>query len=155
LSVLAEVPAVRWRRAAGAALAGGLAMVAVANVGRQGKFAARSALLWEAGRAVERTAEAGTRAARLSGATLNVEEGIHFHWHLLARGRGDVAVELFDERGRPEQRCELPASRERERPEGWAMTGAPMPPPGGPWALRQSFRQDYWAGRRHYECYLW
>ena len=105
--------------------------------------------------APEYTCDDGSEPQALSGPTLNVEEGIHFHWHLLARGRGDVAVELFDEQGRPEQRCELPASRQRERPEDWAMTGVPKPPPGGPWALRQSFRQDYWAGRRHYECYLW
>jgi hypothetical protein len=155
LSLLSEVPAIRWRRAAGIGLGAGLTIVAVANLGRQEKFAARSELLWQVVKAVERTAEAETRVAWLSGPALNVEEGIHFRWHLLGRGRGDVAVELFDEIGRPEKRCELPATPERERPEGWAMTGAPQPPPGGPWALRQSFRHDYWAGRRHYECYLW
>jgi hypothetical protein len=155
LSVLAEVPAVRWRRAASVGLAVGLAVVALANVGRQEKFAARTELLWQTVHAVERTAVADTRVAWLSGPALNVEEGIHFRWHLLARGRGDVAVELFDEHGRPEERCELPAGRERERPEGWAVTGSPQPPSGGPWALRQSFRQDYWAGRRHFECHLW
>jgi len=155
LSVLADMPAVRWRRAAELGLAAGLTVVAVASVGRQEKFAARSELLWQAVQTVERTAGPETRVAWLSGPTLNVEEGIHFRWHLLARGRGDVAVELFDEKGRPELRCELPTSREQERPDGWAMTGAPQPPPGGPWALRHSFRQDYWAGRRHYECYLW
>jgi hypothetical protein len=156
LSVLAEVPAVRWRRVAGVGLAAGLAVVAVANVGRQEKFAARSELLWQAVDAIERTAVADTRIAWLSGPALNVEEGIHFRWHLSARGRGDVAVELFDDHGRPEERCELPrASAERPRPGGWAMTGAPKPPPGGPWELRQSFRQDYWVGRRYYECYLW
>jgi hypothetical protein len=155
LSVLAGAPAVRWRRAAGVGLAAGLAVVAVANVGRQEKFAARSELLWQVVKAIERTAEAETRVAWLSGPALNVEEGIHFRWHLLARGRGDVTVELLDEQGRAENRCEVPASRQRERAEGWAMTGAPQSPSGGPWALRQSFRQDYWAGRRHYACYLW
>jgi len=30
-----------------------------------------------------------------------VEEGIHFQWHLYHRGRGDVAVGLFDADGRP------------------------------------------------------
>jgi hypothetical protein len=154
LSVLAEVPAVRWRRAAGIGLAAGLAIVAVANVGRQDKFAARADVLWQAVGVVERTAGPQTSVAWLSGPALNVEEGIHFRWHLLARGRGDVAVELFDEQGRSEVRCELPAGS-RERPEGWAVTGVPQPPSGGPWALRQSFRHDYWAGRRHYECYLW
>jgi hypothetical protein len=154
LSVLADVPAVRWRRAAGVGLAAGLAIIAVASFGRQAKFAARADVLWQAVRTVERTAGPQMKVAWLSGPALNIEEGIHFSWHLSARGRGDVAVELYDERGRPEVRCELPPGS-RERPKGWAVTGVPRPPPGGPWALRQSFRQDYWAGRRHYECYLW
>lgn len=154
LSVLAEVPAVRCRRLAGVGLAGGLAVVIGANVGRQDKFAARAEVLWQAVETVERAAGPRTSVAWLSGPALNVEEGIHFRWHLLARGRGDVAVQLFDEHGQPEVRCELPTGG-RGRPEGWAVTGVPQPPPGGPWSLRQSFRQDYWVGRRHYECYLW
>ena len=60
-----------------------------------------------------------SRVAWFSGPALNVEEGIHFRWHLLARGRGDVAVELYDDRGRPEQRCELPPATGRA---GWAVT---------------------------------
>jgi hypothetical protein len=131
----------------------GLAGVAVANVGRQAKFAARADLLWQTLEAVERATPPGElRVAWFSGPALNVEEGIHFRWHLLARGRGDVAVELYDDRGRPEQRSELPPATGQA---GWAVTGAPQPPPGGPWALRQAFRRDYWRGRRRYECYLW
>src|SRR5439155_1339514 len=54
LSVLADVPATAWRRAAGVGLAAGLAAVAIANVGRQEKFAARADVLWQAVETVER-----------------------------------------------------------------------------------------------------
>jgi hypothetical protein len=153
VSGLAAVPAAAWRRAAWTGLVGGLAAVAAANVGRQEKFAARAAVLWDTLEYVERTAPPEEHVAWLSGPGLNVEEGIHFRWHLLARGRDDVAVELYDERGRPEERCELPMARGAA---GLAVTGTPEPPAaGGPWVLRGQFRRPYWAGRKTYDCYLW
>ncbi len=152
LSRLADVPSAAWRRTAWAGLAGGLAAVALANVGRQEKFAARAALLWETLEEVERSAAPDERIAWYSGPALNVEEGIHFRWHLLARGHGDLAIELFDAQGQPEERCELPPVRGGA---ALAVTGSATPPPGGPWVLRQQLRRPYWQGRREYDCYLW
>jgi hypothetical protein len=47
VSCLAEVTRVSWRRAAHLALFLGLATVALANLGKQQKFAARATVLWE------------------------------------------------------------------------------------------------------------
>jgi hypothetical protein len=152
LSGLAAVPALAWRRAAWGGLVLGLAVVAGANVGRQEKFAARAALLWDTLEYVEQTATPEEHVAWVSSPGLNVEEGIHFRWHLLARGHRDLMVELYDEQGRPEERCELPPAQGGAT---LAVTGTPAPPPGGAWELRQQFRRPYWAGRKEYDCYLW
>jgi hypothetical protein len=127
-------------------------MVATANVGKQSKFAARSDLMWQALQHVEQTTTGPQRVLWVSGPALNGEEGIHFHWHLQARGSGRIAVDLVDERGVAEERCELPGAM---GPATLAMTGTREPPPGGPWRLERSFRSPFWAGRREYDCYLW
>jgi hypothetical protein len=152
LGMLLAVRIAPWRRLALAGIVGGLVVVAAANVGRQQKFVARSALLWQTLEYVEREADPETRLAWIASAGLNVEEGIHFQWHLLARGKRRIAVELLDERGRPEERCELPAARGDAT---LAVTGSPQPPPGSAWLLRQEFHAPFWGGRRHYDCYLW
>jgi hypothetical protein len=151
VAALAALPATATKRIAWVGLAGGLAVVAGANVGRQEKFAARAAVLWDALRCVEESATPDDRIAWYSGPALNAEEGIHFHWHLFARGH-DLPVNLYDDQGRPQERCELqtPAGG-----DGWAVTGSPQAPPGGPWELKRSFRRPYWGGRREYDCYLW
>jgi hypothetical protein len=85
--------------------------VIVAGVNRQEKVAARSQMLWQVLEHVERTAPRGAAVAWVSGPTedgqLNAEEGIHFAWHLLHRGRIDVRVGLVDRAGRPVPRVEL------------------------------------------------
>jgi hypothetical protein len=108
LARLLAQPAARPRRLALAAVAGGLAVMAVANVARQEKLAARSRMLWAALYHVETTAPADARIAWASGDALNAEEGIHFAWHLRHRGRPDIRVGLFDADGRPIPRVELP-----------------------------------------------
>ena len=90
--------------------------------------------------------------AWISSAGLNVEEGIHFRWHLQARGHDRLAVELLDERGHADERIELAAGNQ---PANLAVTGSRQPPPGGPWTLRRQFRAPYWAGQRHFDAYLW
>jgi hypothetical protein len=149
---LAELPAGAWKRSAVVGLAAGLIAVAVANVGRQEKFAARARLLWQTLECVEREADPAARVAWVSGPDLNVEEGIHFRWHLLYRGYPDLAVGLFDAEGRPEERVELPPP---DKPAVLTVTGTPQPPPNGDWTLKRSFRAVYWGGRREYDCYLW
>ncbi|HEX4589190.1 MAG TPA: hypothetical protein VH120_04635 [Gemmataceae bacterium] len=150
IAKLAGVPSVAARRAAWVGLCGGLAIVAGANTGRQEKFAARAAVLWDTLEYIEATG-GRERVAWIDGPGLSNEEGIHFHWHLQARGR-EVPVDLYDEAGRPEQRCELPTPAGGA---GLAVTGSTHPPPGGRWELRRTFRRPYWGGRREFDCYLW
>jgi hypothetical protein len=152
LGMLFAVPLVMWRRVALAGIVGGLVAVAAANVGRQQKFAARIELLWQTLECVEREADPAARVAWISSAGLNVEEGIHFRWHLQARGHDSLAVELLDERGHTEERIELAANHQNAN---WAVTGSTHAPPGGPWSLRHEFHASYWAGRRHFDAYLW
>jgi hypothetical protein len=93
-------------------LAAGLVGVLAAGIGRQEKLAARSHMLWQLLAAVERDAPPGAVVEWVSGSAedgqLNAEEGIHFYWHLLHRGRADVRVRLVDPAGGLVQRVELP-----------------------------------------------
>ena len=153
LGMLLAAPKRPLRRLALAGIVGGLVLVAGTNVGRQQKSSRHgSDLLWQTLEYVEREADPDARLAWIAGAGLNVEEGIHFRWHLLARGRGRIAVELFNERGQSESRTELPATSGTAT---FAVTGTPQPPPSGSWTIRQEFHAPYWNGRRHYDCYLW
>jgi hypothetical protein len=152
LGSLLALPIIVWRRVALAGIVGGLLVVAAANVGRQQKVAARIDLLWQMLECVEREADPAARVAWISSAGLNVEEGIHFRWHLQARGHDRLAVELLDERGQAEERIELAADNQ---PANFAVTDALQPPPGGPWSLRHEFHAPYWVGRRHFDAYLW
>jgi hypothetical protein len=169
-SLLCAAPRSFWKGAAFLALGAGLVVVAVMSVGKQEKFAARARVLWQALEWVEREAPADARVGWVSelepsvnGAerrpvepSLNVEEGIHFHWHLLARGRGDVRVVLLDDDGRPRARRELePVAGD----PSVIVTAAPKPPPfhdaaETQWQMRP-FRATYWAGYRSYECCVW
>jgi hypothetical protein len=153
LTALVAVPLTVWKKAAFAGICTGLAVVAIANVGRQEKFAARAAMLWEAVQYVEATAPPGARIAWMSGDSpkggLNIEEGIHFQWHLYHRGRGDVQVGLFDESGQPLDRVELP--RLTGEPQ-FAFIGKVSEPKG--WEPERNFATAYWYGRKHYDCLL-
>jgi hypothetical protein len=149
LTGLAGLRPTNWTRVAWGALALGLAGVMVASVGKQQKFAARARLLWEALEYVEREAPRDARVAWMCGDSLNVEEGIHFQWHLNARGRRDVHVGLYDENGQPLRRTELPA------PDGEPVLAiAAAPADRGGWQVRQRFVDLYWGGMRRCECYL-
>jgi hypothetical protein len=100
------------KRVAWAAVGVGMAALVVAGAGRQEKVAARSRMLWQLLDRVEKAAPHGAVAEWVSGSgevgELNAEEGIHFYWHLLHRGRADVRVRLVDVTGQPVQRVELP-----------------------------------------------
>jgi hypothetical protein len=146
---LAAIPSISAKRIGWVGLVGGLAVVAAANVGRQQKFAARAAVLWDTLESVE-TMAAPDRIAWYGGPALNVEEGINFHWHMMGRGC-NLPMDVYDD-GRPADRCELPPAAGGA---GLAVTGSPSPPPGGPWELRRTFRRPYWGGRREFDCYLW
>lgn len=107
------LPASWPKRAAWAAVGVGMAALVIAGAGRQEKVAARSRMLWQLLDRVEKTAPNGAVAQWVSGNSedgeLNAEEGIHFYWHLLHRGRADVRVRLIDAAGEPVYRVELPS----------------------------------------------
>ena len=131
----------------------GLAVMLVANVGRQQKFAARSRVLWDALAHLEVAAPPGARLAWVSGETsssaLNAEEGIHFQWHLSHRGRGDLRVGLVTEDGRPIPRDELPPL------DGAADFRLAMSPATDPrWEPTREFAAAYWLGQRRFRCLL-
>ncbi|HEX4613859.1 MAG TPA: hypothetical protein VH092_37100 [Urbifossiella sp.] len=154
LSALVAAPLTVWRKAAFAAVCAGLAVVAVAGVGKQEKFAARANMLWDAVRYVEANTPPDAKVAWLSGDSarggLNIEEGIHFRWHLYHRGRGDVAVGLFDEAGKPLARVELPPL---VGPPEFALFGTVADGPPG-WDPEREFAAGYWLGRQRYDCHL-
>ena len=154
LTALVALPLTVWKKAAFAGVCTGIAVVAVANVGRQEKFAARAKMLWEAVRYVEATAPPAARIAWRSGNSLNgglnVEEGIHFQWHLYHRGRGDVRIGLFDEAGRPLDRVELPPLAGDPQ---FALIGTVAEEPGR-WEPERTFAAAYWLGRKRYDCHL-
>ena len=103
-------------------------VVLAASLGKQLRFQARAQLLWQTLEAVESEAPPGATIAWVCGdprhGGLDVEEGIHFRWHLQARGRTDLEVALVDSAGEPLRRVELTPSEpwralSRRRQTGW------------------------------------
>ncbi len=151
LHELSLVPAPRWRRGAFAAVGCGLVVVMVANVGKQVKFAARAAFLWQMLEHVERHAPLGACVGWQSGSELNVEEGIHFAWHLRGRGRSDLEVKLLIEDGGDWGRCELgPCTREPD-----LLLSAAGTPPRGRWREVRHWSERVPGRRLTYTCRLW
>jgi hypothetical protein len=148
---LVDVTTSGYKRAAYIALAGGLVTVAVSALGKQDAFAARSHLLWQALQAVENQAVPGSCLGWQSGPRLDLEEGIHFQWHLNYRGQREVAVCLLDADRQPRERVELPPIR---HPPELLLSGEPLPPGTG-WQPLQEFKAFYWGGWRSYHCYLY
>jgi hypothetical protein len=154
LTVLAALPRSLPGRVAWVGVAAGVAAIAVANVGRQEKVAARAGMLWAALHHIEAVAPPGARVAWLSGdpaaGGLGVEEGIHFAWHLLHRGRGDIRIGLFDEQGNPVERVELPPL---DGEPAYRFVG-PAVEAVGPWEPVQTFAAPYRFGRKYFTCRL-
>jgi hypothetical protein len=154
LTALIAVPASVPKRVAWAGVGLGIVALLVANVGRQEKVAARSRMLWAALHHVEATAPSGARIAwmgtRSGDGALGIEEGIHFAWHLLHRGRGDVRVGLFDERGRPVVRVELPPL---DREPTYRLAGRSRNESGA-WGPGPTFAASYRLGRKRFACQL-
>ena len=155
LTALVRVPESFATKAAWVGVAAGLAVVLVANVGRQEKFAARAKLLWEAVHHVEQTAPPNAKVAWVSGDSLkgglNIEEGIHFQWHLFHRGRGDITIGLFDESDRPLERTEL---QPLAGVPDYRLFGVVAEVPAGRWEPERSFAAAFWFGRKRYDCHL-
>ncbi|MBX9580572.1 MAG: hypothetical protein K2X87_09715 [Gemmataceae bacterium] len=156
LSALAAAPPTAWKKAAWAGVCAGLAAVAVASVGKQEKFAARARMLWDAVHYVEAAAPPGARVVWVAGDSLNgglnVEEGIHFQWHLYHRGRGDIRVGLYDRAGTPIDRTELPPAADGRAD---LLVCGHSSDASGFWCdPTESFTARYWLGRKRYTCYL-
>jgi hypothetical protein len=146
MTAVISAPPSLWRRAALVGVGAGLAVVLVASVGRQERVKARAHMLWQALHHIEATAPPDTRIGWLSGDSirggLNVEEGIHFQWHLRHRGRPDIQVGLFDENGKPLSRVEV--SPLDGPPQ--VFIGGKVPDP------QHTFSARYYLGRREYAC---
>jgi hypothetical protein len=144
-----------WKRAAGTALVAGLIAVAAASVGKQLKFQARARLLWDALEWTERHAPKGARIAWLCGdggrGALNVEEGVHFRWHLERRGRRDIELGLFDEHGQVIVRTE---TNSLSAEPDIVIGGQPECPWQANWAEPSHLRVAFWGGKGQYQCYL-
>jgi hypothetical protein len=148
---LTLVGSVTRRRLAYAALAGGLAAVMVASVGKQVKFAARAAFLWQTLEYVEKNAPPGVCVAWRSGPGLNIEEGIHFCWHLQARGRPDIQMRLLTDRGEQQRRVELrPGTHEPD-----LLICEAGVAPGEGWRKLRDWSAPVWGRKLRNECSLW
>jgi|GEM_PF-1197735 len=156
LSGLLQMTPSRWSRLAWGGFSLGLAVMMIANVSRQEKLMARSGLLWETLTYLETTAAPGARIAWLSGDSenghLNVEEGIHFQWHLIHRGRGDLRVQLYDLQGQPIQRVELGPPKWTVEEADYRIIAGTMSEPQPMWSLEQEFSTTYRFGRKQYVC---
>jgi hypothetical protein len=101
-------------------------------------------------------ANSGGRTANSSSATpLNVEEGIHFDWHMQARNRIRCVVKLLDESGRAVDRPDV-------EPVGncspsFVLTAFDPPPSelGQGWQKVKTFEETYWAGTKKYQATVW
>jgi hypothetical protein len=153
LTAFVALPLTPLKRVAWTGVCAGLALVIVASVGKQEKFAARARMLWDTLQYVEAHAAPGAKVEWVGGdplkGELDVEEGIHFAWHLQARGRGDIRVRLMKD-GKPGERVELPPL------DGEAdfRVGAKPAVDDRAWEPGQSFASAYWMGRRHYDCHV-
>ena len=156
LAELSALPLSWPKRIAWGAVVLGLAAVAVANVGRQERVAARANMLWEVVHHLEQTAPQDSRVLWISGDSsdgeLNVEEGIHVAWHLQHRGRGDIRLHLADGAGNPLNRVELPPP---EGEAGYRLAGGPSAKevPTG-WTEVRTFAVPYRLGKKQYTARL-
>src|SRR5262249_47482671 len=132
-------------------LALGMLVVMASSVDRQFKFQARARLLWQALENVERGLPPGAGIAWVCGDTsrgaLGDEEGIHFAWHLHARGRTDLNLARVRPAGLVLGGVELSPSRQTP---SYRLAAGPAAPHG--WQVRR-LSAESWRDR-HFECWL-
>ena len=154
LSGFLAVPLSWPKRIAWGGLAAGLIAMVIVNVDRQEKVAARARMTWALLHHLEATAPTHAKVAWVGGDTaageLNIEEGIHFRWHLLHRGRGDIAISLFDRDGTPIDRVEIePLTGSADyRVVGSDIEISPL------WQTEAPFARAYRFGRKQFSCRL-
>jgi hypothetical protein len=149
LTAVLELGGVVWKRVALAGLAAYLLVAGVSNLGKQWRYYARADLLWQALEFVETHASPGTVVAWLGTSSLAPRpdelafgEGCHFRWHLQARNRADLSVDLVEQK----QAARITAPV--------VVAGTPPPPEDRHWQARRC-RASFWAGARQYECFVW
>jgi hypothetical protein len=137
-----------WNRLVFALVVMGLGGCALLNLARQDRWHARNENLWAMLYAVESQAPPGAVVAWQIGPSLSESHGVHFTWHIQARGRHDLCFVYEGSRG-------LAAQGNGKPPEPPALLiGGIEPAPAG-WQLRQQFRTTYRLGSRHYICRLY
>ena len=154
-ALLTEIVQRRSRRQAGIVLtlfAAGVAAAGIENLIRQDSFTARIALLWEALEIVEREALPGTTIAWQIGPDLTIGEGIHFYWHVQARGRPDLRIHLLDPAGQVQLRPEVLPT---DVAPTLRVTSGSSSAPAAEWVPQHQFTRRYLWGRREYTCTLW
>jgi hypothetical protein len=149
-----SLPASWVQRFAWSGIAVGMAIMVIAGVTRQEKVQARSKMLWAMLDHVEKNAPQHAIIAWVSGPVeggeLNAEEGIHFWWHLIHRGRVDLRVRLIDGLGQPVLRVEMPPTLD---PPDYRLGGHASEDLLN-WHREIVAQEVYRFGQRSYSCVL-
>jgi hypothetical protein len=131
----------------------GVIAAGVENLVRQDRFRARAALLWDTLEIVEREAPAGTTIAWPVTPELTLGEGVHFYWHIQARGRPDLRIHLLDPAGGVVPREEVRAT---DVPPTLRITGGlPDASPAPGWIAQHDLRRAYRWGWREHRVVVW
>jgi hypothetical protein len=151
LASFIRIEQTRLTQFAWAVLGVGMIALMVAGVNRQEKIVARNTMLWAMLHRVEKDVSTGAVLEWRSGPTengeLNTEEGIHFYWHLLHRGRGDIRILLTDMIGQPIPRVEL-ADVTTEPAYRLSSRGSELEPA---WKLVANEHRPYRYGTKRHE----
>ncbi len=155
LTTFTFLPLTYCKKSAWAGLCTALAVIAVANVGKQQKFAARANMLWDAVHYVESTAPKNAHVAWISGdnfaSDLNVEEGIHFP--VASRKSWSWRRENRSLQRKWKQTQANRAPFYSMTPDSLSCSGKRSDEPAG-WEPERTFVSAYWLGRKQYHCHL-
>jgi len=141
-----------WKRVPYVLLAGGLAVTLVSMIGKQEKYYTRIENLWDVVHAVETDVPVGARIGWVGVADrgrtddLEFSDGVHFAWHLNARGRRDLQWQDLPA-GEP-----IPVSADAPQ---YLVTSAETVAPARAWTLMHHCQREYWLGRKQVNCYVW
>jgi hypothetical protein len=155
LTALFSAPRTLWRRTAEAALACGLVATAFSANDKHQKFAAKIDLLWQTLETIEREAPPNARIAWYCGASgsgdIDAESGVHFQWHLAARGRPDVSLVYVNDSVSPNVPATRPSVKSEPTFAFWTQTN---PDAAKHWAEWRRFTASYRAGMKQLEGHL-
>jgi hypothetical protein len=157
-TALLECGGALGRRFALAALGIWLVGMGLVNLDNQLDCRAHAKALWQALEFVEGHAPPGAGVAWLVSSApdggpggLAASEACHFHWHLEARGRADLAVRTVES---AERIALLERTPDSQSPY-LVVAGTPPPEESTHWKLARQCRQTYRLGTRSHECFVW